>query len=113
MQPQLVPGTVEWFKELNTRVKFPAKIAFYYDKKYNVITTRIVESRAVTPATVRWDLIRPSALYFHSRDTAVLQVVECRDDTHYYELVVELSDIWVVKEEKEAPASETASETSL
>jgi len=108
MLPQ--PGTAEWFQELNKRVTFPAKIAFYYDKKYNAVRTSVVDSKAATTENVRWGIVRPSALYFHSKNTAVLQVIECRDDKHYYDIMIELVDVWV---EKEAPASETASETSL
>lgn len=88
-------GSPEWYKQLKEIVTFPAKVAFYYDQKEDVVHGYVVESKARHVDGVRYGFIKPGVSWYHSKDnTALLDVVMINDAEHYYDKVVILRDIW-------------------
>lgn len=86
-------GSKEWFAKLNEMVNFPAKFAFYYNKRDNIIQVSKVDSKAKVE-NVRYKDIEPSPLHFHPRETALIKVKKVSSDKEYYEEIVQLQELW-------------------
>lgn len=86
-------GSEEWYKELNKRVKFPNKFAFYYNKKDNVIQVSRIGGKASIDNT-RYKDIAPTPLRFHPTETALIQVKYIITDQQYYKELLDLQRIW-------------------
>ncbi|MDX8367890.1 hypothetical protein [Cytobacillus sp. IB215665] len=89
-------GSIDWFYKLNEMVSFPAKFAFYYNKRDNVIQVSKVNSKAMVE-NIRYRDIEPSPLHFHPKETALIKVIEISSDKEYHDEIVQLQEIWRTK----------------
>lgn len=87
-------GDKEWLEKLNQKVKFPERFIYYFNKKENVITVRLLESKAKIE-NARWQDVKPSALALQiDRDNAVIQVKDIASAEMYVGELDRLQDEW-------------------
>lgn len=87
-------GDKEWFEKLNSKVDFPERYIYYYNKKENVIVVRLLESKAKIE-NARWQDVKPSIYAFQlHNDNAVLQVKEIANAQEYHDELVRLQIEW-------------------
>ena len=87
-------GSKEWFEKLEERVKFPAKVAFYFDKEDKRVTSRVIDSKAKVENT-RYTDIKPTALAFQiERNLAIICVRQIQSANDFFQTLLAIQEEW-------------------
>ena len=93
-------GSDNWFKELNSSVKFPSKFCFYLLKKDTelYITVKEIESKAKDVNNIKLgSLSPPFDMTLFSSNISILEVCDIKNENEYYDKIKKLCNKWDVE----------------
>jgi hypothetical protein len=87
-------GSKEWFKKVETSLKFPSIMAFYVSNKSKSVNSAVVNSEAENVGNIKYSKISPYVTLDNGEKIALLEVRRVHSAKQYYETAKRLREDW-------------------